>query len=107
MNDGKHAELFSIQVNQSFKLYHKIIKNNIFLYKKDFIDSKLTIRKRFPHKTINKKFNQSVLMTFIGQFNQITNTLTEKFRTMADGKTMVHLFNELNRATLDAIALVI
>lgn len=45
-------------------------------------------------------------MTFIGQFNQITNSLTEKFRTMADGKTVVNLFNEINRATLDAIALV-
>lgn len=45
-------------------------------------------------------------MTFIDHFNQITITLTEKFRTMADGKTMVYLFNEINRATLDAIALV-
>lgn len=45
-------------------------------------------------------------MTFMGHFNQITNTLTEKFRSMADGKTVVNLFNEVNRATLDAIALV-
>ena len=45
-------------------------------------------------------------MTFMDQFNQITNTLTEKFRTLADGKTVVHLFNEINRATLDAISLV-
>lgn len=45
-------------------------------------------------------------MTFVSHFNQITNTLTEKFRAMADGKTLVNLFNEINRATLDAIALV-
>jgi len=45
-------------------------------------------------------------MTFIGQFNQITNNVTEKFRAIADGKTTVNLFNEINRATLDAIALV-
>lgn len=45
-------------------------------------------------------------MTFMNHFNQITNTLTEKFRSMADGKTVVNLFNEVNRATLDAIALV-
>ena len=45
-------------------------------------------------------------MTFMGHFNQITNLLTEKLRSMADGKTVVSLFNEVNRATLDAIALV-
>lgn len=45
-------------------------------------------------------------MTFMGLFNQITNLLTEKLRSMADGKTVVCLFNEVNRATLDAIALV-
>ena len=45
-------------------------------------------------------------MTFVDQFNQITNTLTEKLRTVSDGKTFVYLFNELNRTTLDAIALV-
>ena len=45
-------------------------------------------------------------MTFIEHFNQITTVLTEKFRNVADGKTVVTLFNEINRATLDAIALV-
>lgn len=45
-------------------------------------------------------------MTFVDHFNQITDCLTEKFRSVADGKTTVNLFNELNRATLDAIALV-
>lgn len=45
-------------------------------------------------------------MTFVGQFNQISNNVAEKFRSKADGKTIIHLFNEINRATLDAIALV-
>ena len=45
-------------------------------------------------------------MTFVDHFNQITDVLNDKLRTMADGKTVVHLFNEINRATLDAIALV-
>ena len=45
-------------------------------------------------------------MTFMDHFNQITNTLTEKLRTVSDGKTVVNLFSEINRATLDAIALV-
>lgn len=46
-------------------------------------------------------------MTFVDHFNEITNGLTHKFRSLADGKTVVCLFNEINRATLDAIALVI
>ena len=45
-------------------------------------------------------------MTFVDHFNQITDILNDKLRTMANGKTTVHLFNEINRATLDAIALV-
>ena len=45
-------------------------------------------------------------MTFVDHFNQITDILNDKLRTMADGKTTVHLFNEINKATLDAIALV-
>ena len=45
-------------------------------------------------------------MTFVDHFNQVTNTLTDKLRSKADGKTVVQLFNELNRTTLDAIALV-
>jgi len=47
-----------------------------------------------------------VLVTFVQQFNTITNALLENLRLKADGKTVVSLFNELNRATLDAIALV-
>ena len=39
-------------------------------------------------------------------FNQIVNTLSEKLRARADGKTVVGLMDEINRATLDAIALV-
>lgn len=45
-------------------------------------------------------------MTFVKQFNSIANTLLEKLRQTADGKTIVPLFNEFNRATLDAIAMV-
>lgn len=46
-------------------------------------------------------------MTFVTHFNEITNELTVKFRAKADGQTVVQLFNEINKATLDAIALVI
>ena len=49
----------------------------------------------------------SVLLTFVEMFNSTVDSLLEKFRRLADGKTPVNLFNEINRTTLDAIALVI
>jgi hypothetical protein len=48
----------------------------------------------------------SVLQTFLSHFNQIVDNLSDKFRNFTDGETTVNLFNELNRATLDAIAVV-
>lgn len=45
-------------------------------------------------------------MTLVGHFNEIIDTLAEKLRTKADGKTIINFFNEINRATLDSIALV-
>ena len=47
-----------------------------------------------------------MLVTFVDHFNQIVNTLSEKLRAKANGKTVVGLMDELNRATLDAIAIV-
>jgi hypothetical protein len=40
------------------------------------------------------------------EFNQKGDTLLERIRSLADGKTIVTLFNELNHATLDVIATV-
>lgn len=45
-------------------------------------------------------------MNFVGQFNSKADVLMEKLSKLADDKTVVNLFNEINRATLDAIALV-
>ncbi len=47
---------------------------------------------------------QSILMTFVGQFNTKAEMLMERLRSFADGKTAVGLASELNHATLDAIA---
>ena len=49
----------------------------------------------------NKK---SVLITFIDQFNVKADILMERLRTMADGKKIVVLLNELKNTALDAIA---
>lgn len=45
-------------------------------------------------------------MNFVEQLNTKADVLIEKLSKMADGHTVVNLFNEINRATLDAIALV-
>lgn len=45
-------------------------------------------------------------MQLVGHFNEIIDTLADKLRSKADGKTVVNFFNEINRATLDSIALV-
>jgi len=46
-------------------------------------------------------------MNFVKEFNNKADILVEKLSKSANGKTLVNLFNEINRATLDAIALVI
>ena len=45
-------------------------------------------------------------MNFVEQFNTKADLLVEKLGKSADGKTVIDLFSEINRATLDAIALV-
>jgi hypothetical protein len=43
-------------------------------------------------------------MTFVSQFNQTAEILMDRLRLFADGKTSIHLHNEINNATLDAVA---
>lgn len=45
-------------------------------------------------------------MSFVNQFNNKTDSLLEKLKQMANGKTLVTLSPELNYLTLDAIATV-
>ena len=46
-------------------------------------------------------------MTFVDQFNTKADSLMERLRSFADGKTVVNLFKEFNHATLDDIAQVL
>ncbi len=46
-------------------------------------------------------------MNLIEEFNSKGDILLERIRSLADGKTVVTLFNELNHATLDVIASVL
>ena len=43
-------------------------------------------------------------MSFVGMFNIKADMLMERLRTLADGKTIVELYPEFNRATFDAIS---
>lgn len=43
-------------------------------------------------------------MAFVNQFNSKSDHLMNKLRTKADGKTVITLWDEFNRVSLDAIA---
>ena len=43
-------------------------------------------------------------MAFVNQFNSKSDHLMDKLRTKADGKTVITLWDEFNRVSLDAIA---
>ncbi len=45
-----------------------------------------------------------MLVHSLEEFNLKADLLMERFRSLADGKTIVTLFNEINRAALDIIA---
>ena len=45
-----------------------------------------------------------MLVHSLEEFNIKADLLMERFRILADGKTVVTLFNEINRAALDIIA---
>ena len=43
-------------------------------------------------------------MNSVYEFNAKADILLERLRSLADGKTIVRLFNELNHTALDVIA---
>jgi hypothetical protein len=43
-------------------------------------------------------------LTFVNEFNAKIDTLMDKFRTVADGKTKVVMLSEINHVLLDIIA---
>jgi hypothetical protein len=45
-------------------------------------------------------------MSFVNQFNSKGDLLMERLRSLADGLTVINLFDEFNHAALDAIALI-
>jgi len=53
-----------------------------------------------------KQFLRS-LIGCLDEFNAKTDILMERFRTLADGRTKINLFDEINNLTLDIITSVI
>ena len=49
-------------------------------------------------------FTTRILNSQIEEFNLKGDILLERIRSLADGKTVVTMFQELNHATLDVIA---
>ena len=70
----------------------------VFEFRSDKIIKKLNNDRKF------NCLNQSILMTFVSQFNTKADILMNRLRNLADGGTLVYLLKEFNHATLDAIA---
>jgi hypothetical protein len=71
-----------------------------------FTESKVSLSKKLTNRLWYCQFISVIgiiLMTFVGQFNQTADLLMERLRTMADGKTSIKLFPEINHAILDAV----
>jgi len=71
----------------------------------DFIESKNINFNQLEHFYLIKIF-YSVLMDFVVQFNSKADILMDKLSKLADENKQIDLFDEMNHATLDAIALV-
>jgi hypothetical protein len=44
------------------------------------------------------------LKSFMPEFNTTADVLIERLRNVADGKTIVHLYDEIGRAAMDMIS---
>ncbi len=53
---------------------------------------------------LNSAFHRKPLIEYLDDFNTKCDILIERLRTLADGKTVVTVFNEVNHAALDIIA---
>ena len=53
---------------------------------------------------LNSAFHRKPLLEYLADFNTKCDSLIERLRTLADGKTVVTVFNEVNHAALDIIA---
>nr|UOU03252.1 cytochrome P450 3049C1 [Brachionus rubens] len=98
-----------IIINKNFPKNGNIYSKIGFPYEQRFMGLGLvtdTNEQRWKKRRaiFNPGFHRSVLMNCLKEFNLKTDILMEKFRTLADGKTEISLFKEINRMTLDIIS---
>lgn len=56
---------------------------------------------------VNPAFHRGYLKDLVPQFNSVADTLVTKLKKVADGKTIIDMADEFQKATLDVIAKVI
>lgn len=54
-------------------------------------------------RLLSPAFHRGYLKGLVPQFNSVASTLVTKFTKVADGKTVVDMADELQKATLDVI----
>ena len=61
--------------------------------------------KKWMHqkRLLSPAFRRGYLKGLVPQFNSVASTLVTKFTKVADGKTVVDMADELQKATLDVI----
>nr|QUF59386.1 cytochrome p450 CYP3049C1 [Brachionus angularis] len=98
-----------ILINKNFPKCEKIYSKIGFPFYERFMGLGLvteTDNERWKKRraVFNPGFHRGMLMNCLKEFNNKTNILMEKLRTLADDKTQVVLFKEINRMTLDIIS---
>nr|AHL88995.1 cytochrome p450 3049C1 [Brachionus koreanus] len=98
-----------ILINKNYPKNEKIYSKIGFPFNERFMGLGLVTetnggqwRKR--RQIFNPGFHRSVLINCLSQFNEKTDQLMEKLYKLADGKTEISLFKEINRMTLDIIS---
>nr|QUF59390.1 cytochrome p450 CYP3049F1 [Brachionus angularis] len=98
-----------ILISENFPKIPEIYHNVGFPFNERFLGHGLITDTNFDRwkkrrALFNHGFQQHVLINAITDFNLKIDLLLERLRTLADGKTQVILFNEINHAALDIIA---
>lgn len=98
-----------VLINKNFPKPFGIYGNVAYPYNERFMgngilsDSNQT-RWRLKRTKLNPGFHRQVLKSFVDELNLKSDILLERFKTIADGKTCVKMFDEMNHIALDIIA---
>lgn len=105
-----HAEgVKHVLITNNFPKVPGIYQNVGFPYNERFLGNGLiteTNKSRWKSRRarFNPGFHRQCLMNFMEEINSKGNILLDRFKTIADGVTVVKMFEEVNHAALDIIA---